>query len=249
MANLYNDENMKIKCIEKYLEDFDSNFVFCQSHQDFEQVKTKINKRFYEAPKIISDVFEGIIGAVFADGGYNETVRVLQHLLGPFVCMVAKFLDKIRKNPIEEFNLFWSSQAITPQVITFGLGGKKEKNAYDTSDEEEKIEYAYDIDEQPKDCPHVNYKCVIIYEGNKMLCKSYGNTKEQAKKNACALGFAKLRQQLIGEVGFEGNSNSFYSASLPNNSNLNDSQNLSSDGNLDEEEIIKCQSSEASMLL
>lgn len=106
MANLYNDENMKIKCIEKYLEDFDSNFVFCQSHQDFEQVKTKINKRFYEAPKIISDVFEGIIGAVFADGGYNETVRVLQHLLGPFVCMVAKFLDKIRKNPIEEFNLF-----------------------------------------------------------------------------------------------------------------------------------------------
>ena len=82
-----------------------------------------------------------------------------------------------------------------------------------------------------------------------MLCKSYGNTKEQAKKNACALGFAKLRQQLIGEVGFEGNSNSFCSASLPNKSNLNDSQNLSSDGNLDEEEIIKCQSSEASMLL
>lgn len=89
-----------------YLQDFEPNFVFCQSHESFKDLERKIDKRYYEAPKIISDVFEAILGAVFADGGYNQVVRVLQHILGPFVCMVAKFFDKIRKNPIEEFNLF-----------------------------------------------------------------------------------------------------------------------------------------------
>jgi dsRNA-specific ribonuclease len=79
------DDNSKTKCLEMYLNDFEPNFVFCQSLQHYSVLEKSITKRYYEAPKIISDVFEAILGAVFADGGYNEVIHVLQHILGPFV--------------------------------------------------------------------------------------------------------------------------------------------------------------------
>lgn len=68
-----------------YLKDFEPNFVFCQSYESYQTLSKKIKNRYYEAPKLISDVFEAILGAILADGGYNEVVRVLQHILGPFV--------------------------------------------------------------------------------------------------------------------------------------------------------------------
>jgi len=178
-----------------YLKDFEPNFVFCQSYESYQTLSKKIKNRYYEAPKLISDVFEAILGAILADGGYNEVVRVLQHILGPFVWMVAKYHDKIRKNPAEEFQLFCSSKGLTPRIETYTLGSSKERNWYD-SDENDNQDYGYPKEEQPKDKPHITYKWAIIHQGRKQLCKSYGNTKEQAKRNACILGYAKLREEL-----------------------------------------------------
>lgn len=45
----------------------------------------------YKAPKILGDVFEAIIGAIFKDGGIDEVNRVLKMLMAPFVLYVAKF--------------------------------------------------------------------------------------------------------------------------------------------------------------
>ena len=101
-------DDLKKTWIEWYLNDFEPNFVYSDDCGEYEVIAEKIHKRYYEAPKLISDVFEAILGAIFVDGGYNEVVRVLQHILGPLVIMVAKFFDKIRKNPVEQFNLFWS---------------------------------------------------------------------------------------------------------------------------------------------
>ncbi|CAI2370574.1 unnamed protein product [Moneuplotes crassus] len=186
------EKNTKAQCINSYLKDFEPNFVFCSDYEPFEELQHKIHNRYYEAPKIIPDVFEAILGAVFVDGGYNEVVRVLQHTLGPFVCMVAKYFDKIRKNPIEEFTLFCNSKGLTPKIETFKLGAIKEKNPYDSDCNQE---LGYPLEDQPEGKPLVHHKCVIIHKGNKQLSKSYGNTREQAKKNACALGFSLLREE------------------------------------------------------
>jgi len=132
-------------------------------------LKQIIPKEYYEGPKILADVFEAILGAVFVDGGYNEVVRVLEHILGPLVCMVAKYFDKIRKNPVEEFNLFASRNNMTPKIETYGIGARKDVNVYDTSDDEEINEFCYPEAEQPENMPFVNYKCVIIYQGKKIL--------------------------------------------------------------------------------
>lgn len=46
------------------------------------------------------------------------------------------------------------------------------------------------------ECPgeFINYKAVIYFNGGQMLCKSYGSTKEHAKRNVCLLGYAKLKE-------------------------------------------------------
>lgn len=57
----------------------------------------------YKASKILGDVFEAIIGAIFKDGGIDEVNRVLKSLMAPFVLYVAKFSKKVHKEPKEEF--------------------------------------------------------------------------------------------------------------------------------------------------
>jgi hypothetical protein len=107
--------------------------------------------------------------------------------------MVAKYFDKIRKNPIEEFHLFCGKHNLTPQTRSYKYG-QKGKMVDDDSDSDR--DNGYPEDEMPHGKPYVLHKCAIIYQGNKVLCKSYGNTKEQAKKNAHIIGYAKLWQEL-----------------------------------------------------
>lgn len=56
----------------------------------------------FKTPKILGDVLEAIIGAVFLDGGIEELVRVLRPMLSPFVVYVAKFSKNIHKEPKED---------------------------------------------------------------------------------------------------------------------------------------------------
>ena len=57
----------------------------------------------YKAPKLLGDVFEAIIGAIFRGSGIDEVNRVLKTLMAPFVLYVAKFSKRIHKEPKEEF--------------------------------------------------------------------------------------------------------------------------------------------------
>jgi len=57
----------------------------------------------YKAPKILGDVFESLIGAIFKDAGIETVLDVLKPLLSPFVLYVAKFSKSIHKEPKEDF--------------------------------------------------------------------------------------------------------------------------------------------------
>ena len=66
----------------------------------------KMNNReieIFEPCKIMGDVFEALIGAIFIDGGIKEVLRVFQHLLAPFLLHVAKYSKKLNKEPKEDF--------------------------------------------------------------------------------------------------------------------------------------------------
>ena len=68
----------------------------------------------FEAPKILGDVFEAIIGAVFVDGGIEKVLEVFQHLLSPFILYTAKYSKKLYKEPKEDFILQSNLQKIKP---------------------------------------------------------------------------------------------------------------------------------------
>lgn len=57
----------------------------------------------FEPPKILGDVFEAVIGAIFEDGGLEQVVRVFKHILSPIVLYLAKFSKILLKEAKESF--------------------------------------------------------------------------------------------------------------------------------------------------
>lgn len=76
----------------------------------------------FKAPKILGDVFEAIIGAIFMDGGIEKCINVLKSLMSPMVLYVAKFSKNIQKEPKEDFIQLASQLKIRP---FFDSGDKK----------------------------------------------------------------------------------------------------------------------------
>ena len=57
----------------------------------------------YKVPKVLGDVFEAIIGAIFEDAGIEVLIDVLKPMLAPFIVYVAKYSKNIHKEPKEDF--------------------------------------------------------------------------------------------------------------------------------------------------
>lgn len=70
----------------------------------------------FEPSKILGDVFEALIGAVFIDGGIKQVLKVYQHLLAPFILFVAKHSKRLNKEPKEDFTILSGWAKIAPQL-------------------------------------------------------------------------------------------------------------------------------------
>ena len=57
----------------------------------------------FEAPKILGDVFEAVIGAIFVDGGLDAVMHVFKHIVSPLLLYIAKFSKEVCKEPKEQF--------------------------------------------------------------------------------------------------------------------------------------------------
>lgn len=68
----------------------------------------------FEPPKILGDVFESIMGAIFMDGGIKKVLEVYQHLLSPFILFTAKYSKKLYKEPKDDFNSLANILKIKP---------------------------------------------------------------------------------------------------------------------------------------
>ena len=65
----------------------------------------------FECPKILGDIFESVMGAIFIDSpkGLEDVISVFRDLLSPFVLYVAKFSKILYKEHKEEF--IWAAMA------------------------------------------------------------------------------------------------------------------------------------------
>lgn len=57
----------------------------------------------FEAPKILGDIFESVLGAVYEDGGMQAVYLVYKQMLCPFILYVARYSKEVYKEPKEQF--------------------------------------------------------------------------------------------------------------------------------------------------
>ena len=143
----------------------------------------------FKAPKILGDVFEAIIGAVFKDGGILKLNQVLKELMAPFVLYVAKYSKSINKEPKEDFQqlatqlkmkpFFRSSKDPIEVHLSEVLGSQLGRN-HDATAKLMKVE--------------------IIHNNGQVMTTSYGNSLSQAEKNASILGIEWLHRNKKDEI-------------------------------------------------
>jgi dsRNA-specific ribonuclease len=127
----------------------------------------------FESPKILGDVFESIMGAVYQDGGLDEVHRVYKHLLAPLILYNTQFgkLPALYGEPKEQFQMKCHEFKIKPQ---------------------------YRFLEEPKmtviseECSVMMYTCEVIFRNGQTMVSSIGSTKQQAERNASVTGIIWL---------------------------------------------------------
>ena len=77
--------------------------LYSFTHKDFPMNSRKIEP--FETPKVLGDLFESVIGAVYEDGGLDEVHRVFKHLLAPLILFNSQFskLSALYGEPKEQF--------------------------------------------------------------------------------------------------------------------------------------------------
>jgi len=99
-------EHMNEKDADKYIQySFKRNF-----HMNCREVE------LFEPPKVLGDVFEALMGAIFMDGGIKKVLEVYQHLLSPFILFTAKYSKKLYRVPKDEFNSMANLHMIKPTM-------------------------------------------------------------------------------------------------------------------------------------
>ena len=82
----------------KAVEDF-LNFSFTSTN--FAMDESELDP--FDTPKILGDVFESVMGAIFVDGGLNAVMHVYKHLVSPMLLFISKFSKEVNKEPKEQF--------------------------------------------------------------------------------------------------------------------------------------------------
>ena len=143
---------------------------------------THFNRRFklngrdieiYDSPKILSDIFESLIAAVFIDGGFEKTSEMLEGLIGPILIYVSKFCKALKKVPNDDFHQACLNSKIKPECII------RERQWI----------------ELPNGIADYLHHAYYIYKKDEVLCQGYGSSKDQAKTNACIDGLRALQGQ------------------------------------------------------
>ena len=165
-------------------------------------LKSSFNKSFcmnnaeiapYKAPKILGDVFEAIIGAIFVDSGIDEVNRVLKTLMAPFVLYVAKFSKQIHKEPKEDFWQLATQLEMWPKWDYHQTEGGKPKTVKLSEVLERPIAEADDVQVPMQ-------QVSIIYNNGEVMATSYGYTKAQAERNVSLLGLKWLKANKAKEI-------------------------------------------------
>lgn len=162
----------KLRVAQKEESDI-QKFVMYSFKKNFKM--NQMNIELYKPPKILGDVFEAIVGAIFKDGGIERLLEVLKPFMAPCVLYVAKFSKKIHKEPKEDFIQLASQLKMKPKFNNIDVN----------------IRLSDIIPVENKEEDHEEQKMTktqIIYNNGQIMVVGYGSTKDQAERNASIMG-------------------------------------------------------------
>lgn len=92
-----------------------NNFLRFSFKQNFPMHKKHVE--LFESPKMLGDVFESLMGAVFIDGGFEKVIEVFEPIFAPFIVYVAQNSKVLPKEPKEDFLLISAAKLkLTPKL-------------------------------------------------------------------------------------------------------------------------------------
>ena len=71
----------------------------------------------YEPSKLIGDVFESIIGAIYIDGGLKKCVEVMKPILSPLIVYVSKFIKLMNSEYKEDLFHLSNASKLVPKIV------------------------------------------------------------------------------------------------------------------------------------
>ena len=153
--------------VEDYL-----NFSFISTN--FKMNESEIEH--FEAPKILGDILESVIGAIFVDGGLKAVMHVMKHIISPLLLFVAKFSKEVCKEPKEQFVIKAQTDfRIKPKFFIHENVEVMEVAS------KQVIEAGQNQFGQPVYhrlmAKAAMYHCDILYRKGQVLCSGFGNTK------------------------------------------------------------------------
>lgn len=177
----------------------------------------KINNRdldLYEPSKILGDVFEALIGAIFVDGQMEAVIQVYEHMLAPFILHVAKYSKRLNKEPKEDFQILSGLHNIRPNIkdavpVEIQLNETQmlqgQAGLLDALRQNQLVTADVQSDKSDKQIERGGvrvklFEVVVVYNFGDIMCKGYGNTKKQAERNASINGLNWMRKEgILGE--------------------------------------------------
>lgn len=152
------------------------------THKNFPMNQRKLEP--FETPKVLGDIFEAVIGAVYEDRGLDAVHKVYKHILAPLIMYNCQFckLQAVYGEPKEQFQWRCNEVKIKPKY-----SGSEELTEELVTD----------------DCTAMMHRCKVIYSNGKQMCEGTGSSKRQAERNAAVMGLRWLdanREQLLANL-------------------------------------------------
>lgn len=122
-------------------------------------------------PKMIADVFEALIGAIFCDSDLITTYKVLDMLYGPFVIYAGLYFDELKYSSVDDFTKKFNS--IKKQTVDYRVLSSNNNNKANG-----------------EEC-----EVGIFYSGDICYCTGKGKGIDNAKQQAAINGLEKLHKE------------------------------------------------------
>lgn len=153
----------------------------------------------FQSPKIVSDILEAIIGAIFIDSGITESFLFLKRLFTPLICFCCCNLENIKFSIVNDFVEFVNHhfrEKVIFEKMTINNNNKKIKKKKSESQEKHESDIENESDITINNDTNRNLVKIQISFRGKVYHSAIASTESVAKEIVCREAYAMLKDEI-----------------------------------------------------